>query len=91
MATAILNFFTVANNRRKFNAIHIICVDGACFNDTSSMKGAIINFYEKLYREDNAGRPFLKGISYDSISVARGRSLKGSPMILFRLQRLVTF
>jgi len=58
----------VANIRRKFNAIHSIGVDGVCFNDISSVKGAIVNFYNELYHEDYPRRPFLGGLSYDFIS-----------------------
>ena len=39
-----------------------------CFDDISSMKGVIVNFYNELYRKDHPRRPFLKGLSYDSIS-----------------------
>jgi len=58
----------VANNRRKFNTIRSICVDGASFDDNSSMKEAIVNFYKKLYEEDHPSRPFLGGLVFDSIS-----------------------
>jgi len=52
-------FHIVANNRRKFNTIHSICVDGVSFDDNSSVKEAIVNFYKKLYEEDPPNRPFL--------------------------------
>ena len=58
----------MANNRRKLNAIHSIYVEGAFFSDTSSVKGAIVNFYDKLYHEHHPGRPLLEGISYEPIS-----------------------
>jgi len=47
---------TVTNNKRKFTAIHSICVDSVCFNNPSSMKGVIVNCYEKLYRDDHRGK-----------------------------------
>jgi len=37
-------FHRVANFRRKFNVIQSIRVDGLCLDDSSSMKGAIVNF-----------------------------------------------
>jgi len=43
-------------------------VDGVCLDDVSSMKGAIVNFYSELYREDQPRRPFFEGLSYDTIS-----------------------
>jgi len=58
----------VANNRRKFNTIHSICVDGVSFDDSSSMKEAIVYFYKKLYEEYHPRRPFLEELVYDSIS-----------------------
>ena len=58
----------MANSGRKFNTIHSICVDGASFDDNSSMKEAIVNFYKKLYEEDHPSRPFLGGLVFDSIS-----------------------
>ena len=61
-------FHRVANNRRKFNTIHSICVDGASFDENSSVKEAVVNFYKKLYEEDYPSRPFLEGLVYDSIS-----------------------
>ena len=45
-------FHRVANFRRKFNVLQSICVNGVCLDDVSSMKGAIVNFYNVLYRED---------------------------------------
>ena len=30
-----------------------------CLDDVSSMKGAIVNFYSELYREQQPGRPFF--------------------------------
>ena len=60
-------FHRLANFRRKFNAIQSICVDGVCVDDVSLMKGAIVNFYSELCREDLPGRPFFKGLSYDTI------------------------
>ena len=47
-----------------------------CFNDISSVKGAIVNFYNKVYREDHPGKPLLKGLSYDSISDDNGWDLE---------------
>ena len=58
----------MANNRRKFNTIHSICVDGVSCDDNSSVKEAIVNFYNKLYEEDYPSRPFLEGLAFDSIS-----------------------
>ena len=76
----------MANNRRKFNTIHSICVDGVSFDDNSLVKEVIVNFYKKLYAEEHPRRPFLEGLVYDSISdddacdlltgVFRGRSLE---------------
>jgi len=42
-------------------------VDGVSFDDNSSVKEAIVNFYKELY-EDHPSRPFLEGLVYDSIS-----------------------
>ena len=61
-------FHRVANIGRKFGTIHSICVDGVSFNDNSSAKGVIFNFYNKLYHEDHPRKPFIEGIVYDSIS-----------------------
>ena len=53
--------------RRRFNAIDKIVVEGELHGDASSAKDAIVLFYEKLYHEDASSRPFLEGISYNSI------------------------
>ena len=55
--------------RRRFNAIDKIMVEGELHGDVSSVKGAIVQFYEKLYREDVSSRPFLEGISHNSIDL----------------------
>ena len=59
----------VASMRRRFNAIKKIVVEGELHGYASSMKGAIVQFYEKLYHEDVSSRPFLEGISYGSIDL----------------------
>ena len=43
-------------------------MDGASFDDNSSMKEPIVNFYKQLYEEDHPSRPFLGGLVFDSIS-----------------------
>ena len=53
--------------RRRFSAIDKIVVEGESYGDVSSVKDAIVHFYKKLYQEDVAARPFLEGISYNSI------------------------
>ena len=58
----------MANNRRKFNAIGNIKVNGQVFSDVVLMKNAIVHFYEDLFHDNHAQRPFLDGISYDTIS-----------------------
>ena len=46
------------------------------------LKGAVVHFYNKLNREDNLGRLFLKGLFWDSIlddaseGVSKGRRLE---------------
>ena len=62
-------FHRVATMRRRFNAIEKIVVEGELRDDVSSVKGAIVQFYEKLYHKDVSSRPFLKGISYSSIDL----------------------
>jgi len=62
-------FHRVANNRRKFNAIENIVVEGELHVDDSSMKDAIVHFYEQLYHENFPSRPFLEGISYSTINL----------------------
>jgi len=62
-------FHRVASMRRRFNAIDKIVVEGELHGDVSSVKGAIVQFYEKLYHEDVSSRPFLEGISYSSIDL----------------------
>jgi len=44
---------------------------GSCMvnGDVSLVKGAIVQFYEKLYHEDVSSRPFLEDISYSSIDL----------------------
>jgi len=69
-------FHRVANSRRKFNAIESIKVEGDLHVDDSSLKGAIVQFYEKLYHENSSYRSFLEGISYSSISLEDARELK---------------
>ena len=61
-------FHRVANCRRKFNAIESIEVEGDLHVDDSSIKGAIVQFYEKLYHENFIFRPFLEEISYSSVN-----------------------
>jgi hypothetical protein len=60
-------FHRVASMRRRFNAIDKIVVEGELHGDASSVKDAIVHFYEKLYHEDASSRPFLEGICYNSI------------------------
>ena len=43
-------------------------MDGVCLDNASSIKGAIVNFYTELYREDMPRRPFFEGLSYGTIS-----------------------
>jgi len=62
-------FHRVANSRRKFNVIKSIVVEGELHVDDSSVKGAILQFYEKLYHENFTSRPFLARISYSSINL----------------------
>jgi len=69
-------FHRVANSRRKFNAINNIEVKGELHVDDSSVKGAIVHFYEKLYHENFPSRPFLEGISYSSISLEDAMELE---------------
>jgi len=69
-------FHRVANCRRKFNAIESIEVEGDLHVDDSSIKGAIVQFYEKLYHENFSSRPFLEEISYSSISLEDAGKLK---------------
>jgi len=70
----ILSFFhRVANIRRKFNAVQSICVDGVCFDDISSVNGAIVNFT----------------MSITTRIIHKTRTLRGSPMILFQMMTLV--
>jgi len=69
-------FHRVANSRRKFNAIKSIEVEGDLHVDDSSVKGAIVKFYEKLYHENFSCRPFLEGISCSSISLEDAGELK---------------
>jgi len=59
-------FHRVANNKRKFNAIRNIKVNGQVFGDVVSMKNAIVHFYENLLHDNHAQRPFLDGISCDT-------------------------
>jgi len=42
-------------------------VEGEQYGVVSSVRDAIVHFYKKLYQEDVASRPFLEGISYNSI------------------------
>jgi len=58
------------NYSRKISILAFVWM--VCFNDISSVKGAIVNFYNKVYREDHPGKPLLKGLSYDSISDDNG-------------------
>ena len=60
-------FRRVASMRGRFNAINKIVVEEELHSDVSSVKDAILQFYEKLYQEDVSARPFLEDISYDSI------------------------
>ena len=60
-------FHRVASMRRRFNAIDKIMVEGELHSDASSVKDAILQLYEKLYHEEVSSRPFLEGLSYDSI------------------------
>jgi len=62
-------FHRVANNKRKFNAIGTIKVNGQAFGDDSSMKNAIVHFLENLLHDNRTQRPLLDGISYDTISM----------------------
>jgi len=62
-------FHRVANVRRKFDAIKNIGVEGELHFDDSSVKGAVVHFYEKIYHENFPSRPFLEGIFYSSISL----------------------
>ena len=71
-------FHKVANSRRKFNAIESIEVEGELHVKDCSVKGAIVQFYEKLYHENSSSRPFLEGISYSSISLVEVGSWKKS-------------
>jgi len=64
MVFATPNFFhRVANVKRKFNSIQNIVVDGERHVEYSFVRGAIVHFYEKLYREKFSSTPFLEGIS----------------------------
>ena len=60
-------FHKVANNRRKFNAIEnivvVLVVEHELHADESSMKSAIVQFYEKLYHENFPFKPLLERIS----------------------------
>jgi len=60
-------FHRVASMRRRFNAIDKIVVEGGLHGDVSSVKDAIVHFYEKMYHKDASLRPFLEGTSYNSI------------------------
>jgi len=60
-------FHRVASMRRRFNAIDKIVVEGELLGDVASVKDAIVHFYAKLYHEEVSSRPFLEGISYNSI------------------------
>ena len=59
----------MAINKRKFNAIENIVVEGELQVNDSSMKGAIVHFYKKLYHENFQSSPFLEGTSHRSISL----------------------
>ena len=43
-------------------------MNGQVFGDVVSMKNAIVHFYENLFHDSHAQRPFLDGISYATIS-----------------------
>ena len=68
-------FHQVANRRRKFNTIHKIKVDGECFVDAALVKNAIVQFYERLYHDDQPVRLFLGGIAFNAISLEDARDL----------------
>ena len=62
-------FHRVANNKRKFNTIWTIKVNGQIYGEESSMKNAIVHFYENLLHDDHPQRPLLDGMFYDTISM----------------------
>jgi len=44
-------------------------VNGQIYGEESSMKNAIVHFYENLLHDDHPQRPLLDGIFYDTISM----------------------
>jgi len=44
-------------------------VNGQVYGEESMVKNAIVHFYENLLHDDHQQRPFIDGISYDTISM----------------------
>ena len=63
------SFHRMANGRRKFNAIRRIKVDNQVLDEDSTLKGAIVHYYEKLYREEYPVWPFLDGIFHNFVGI----------------------
>ncbi|XP_075088362.1 uncharacterized protein LOC142170364 [Nicotiana tabacum] len=55
----------VANRRRNF--IESLVVDGVKIEGEEEVKGAIVGFYENLYKEEVSWRPTLGGIGFNHI------------------------
>ncbi|XP_016511376.1 uncharacterized protein LOC107828553 [Nicotiana tabacum] len=55
----------VANRRRNF--IESLVVDGVRIEGEKEVKGAIVGFYENLYKEEVSWRPTLEGIEFNHI------------------------
>ena len=69
----------MANNRRKFNSIQTIKVNGQVYGEESLMKKARVHFYENLLHDGHHQRPLLDGIFYETITMEDALELeKGS-------------
>nr|XP_016434734.1 PREDICTED: uncharacterized protein LOC107761081 [Nicotiana tabacum] len=63
--TKFFHRVAVANRRRNF--IESLVVDGVRIEREEEVKGAIVGFYENLYKEEVSWRPTLGGIEFNHI------------------------
>ena len=61
-------FHRIANSNRNRNSIGQLYVDGAVSTNQEAIQEHIVQFYEKLYMEDDYQCPFLDGLRFSVLS-----------------------
>ena len=60
-------FHRLANSHRRTNHIRSIVVDGVLYEDGSTVKAQVAQFYQNLYKEPDIWHPTMDELDFDCI------------------------